>query len=59
MVPGDSDVTFLSPASAPGVLDQVEIFALLSSVSNGQNAMVQTGRAAVRVIKDAALIKLK
>ncbi len=49
--------TVLTPASAPRVLDQPVLLAVLSPVSDGQHSVVQVG-AAVAVV-DAAVVKLE
>ena len=44
-VPGHQDVTFHSPASSPGVLDQPVVLALVSSITNNKYSVVQKPRA--------------
>lgn len=55
-VASDLDVTFISPLFAPGVLHQPEVLvlvsglALLSTVTDDQNSMVQILAAAFRLV---------
>lgn len=42
-VPGDTDVSVLSPGISPGVLDLPEVVSGVGSVSNGKNSVVEAG----------------
>lgn len=55
-VPGHHYVTFHSPASSPGVLDQPVILALIGSIANDQNTMIKFCAAARPVKKEQMLL---
>jgi len=54
----DLDVSMVSPAGTPRVLNPVEFFARLSSVSDGEDTVVEVGSAA-RSGKDTRLVGLE
>lgn len=44
--------TFISPGCSPGVLDKPEVFSVFSSISDGQNSVIQVLSLAFGLIVD-------
>lgn len=59
LVSGHLDVTLVTPAGSPGVLDQPVVSTRLSSVTNSQNTVVELRGRATRLVVDTSGVELE